>query len=105
MEVGITSNQESAAGRLARIFPGATPMRIPVRLERKNGMAENTAIEFGTGQEFIFHTEKHLRFDEVVRLRNHNGSIDLLVRIVASYWIDARQIVAARAITQPGAKQ
>jgi len=101
MEAGITSYQESMAGRLARIFPGATAMGIPVSLEH-DGRKERTTIEFGTGQEFIFRADSALSFDECVRLRNHNGSLDVLVKIIAMQWVDSKQVVAGRLTSVKG---
>ena len=103
MEVANTSNQESAA-RLARIFPGAAPMRVPVRLDCANGNTERTTIEFGTTQEFIFHAAAILAFDDVVRLRNHNGSLDITARVIALQWSESRQVVAARLVVPKASK-
>lgn len=88
--------QDTAAARLARIFTGATPMRIPVRMMRANEASEPTVIEFGTSKEVIFRTASELNFDEAVRLKNDDGSLDVLVRIVAVQWSEAKQAVAAR---------
>ena len=99
MEMGTATFQESASGRLARIFPGATAMRIPVRLERGCGSAERTTIEYGTAQEVIFRTDTDLGFDESVRLLNDDGSFDVEARVIAVQWIDSRQAVAVRFMT------
>ena len=88
--------QDNAAARLARIFTGVTPMRIPVQMMRADEAAEPTVIEFGTSKEVIFRTDSELDFDESVRLKNDDGSLDVLVRVIAVQWSDAKQAVAAR---------
>ena len=88
--------QDNAASRLARIFTGVTPMRIPVQLLRADRVTEPTVIEFGTSKEVIFRTESELDFDEAVRLKNDDGSLDVLVRVIAVQWSDTKQAVAAR---------
>ena len=88
--------QDNAAARLARIFTGVTPMRIPVNMVREDEPAERTIIEFGTCKEVIFRTDSELDFDERVRLKNEDGSLDVFVRVIAVQWSEARQAVAAR---------
>ena len=90
--------QENVAGRLARIFPGATPMRIPVRMERDGGSAERTMIEFGTAREVIFRTSAQLDCGDAVRLMNDDGTLDIKVRVIAVQWMDTKQAVAAHFI-------
>jgi hypothetical protein len=91
--------QENVAGRLARIFPGATPMRIPVRMEREaGGTAERTMIEFGTAREVIFRTSAALDCGDSVRLLNDDGTLDVKVRVIAVQWMDTKQAVAAHFI-------
>lgn len=90
-----TGAQENVAGRLARIFPGATAMRIPVRMERGSGSAERTMIEFGTAREVIFRTSEALDCGESVRLLNDDGTLNVKVRVIAVQWMDTKQAVAA----------
>ena len=88
--------QDNAAVRLARIFTGVTPMRIPIHLVRGDGADERTTIEFGTSREVIFRTDSELDFKEKVRLKNEDGSLDVVVQIIAVQWTDSSQAVAAR---------
>lgn len=73
-------------------------MRIPVKMMRADEDVEPTVIEFGTSKEVIFRTESALDFNEAVRLKNDDGSLDVLVRVIAVQWSDAKQAVAARFI-------
>ena len=92
--------QDSPAYRLSRVFPGATAMRIPIRLVREgDGAPEKTTIEFGTAREVIFRTASELEFDEYVRLRNDDGSLDVEVRVIAVQFDEAAQAVAARFVS------
>ena len=91
--------QDNAAARLARIFAGVTPMRIPVHMLRGSDPAERTIIEFGTSKEVIFRTDSELDFNEAVRLKNEDGSLDVFVRIIAVQWSEAKQAVAARFVS------
>ena len=59
-------------GRLARFFPDATPVRIPIKLSRTHGNGngngdsgpqenvffQETVIEFGTPREVLFVTDR-----------------------------------------------
>ena len=99
MEAVASVMQDNAAARLARIFAGVTPMRIPVHLLRGEHVAERTTIEFGTSREVIFRTDSDLDFNEAVRLKNEDGSLDVMVRIIAVQWSESKQAVAARFTT------
>ena len=63
---------DSSIARLARYFPDATPVRIPVSLIRvgstNSGLSESTVIEFGTAREVLFASSLPLEFADVVRV-------------------------------------
>jgi hypothetical protein len=87
-------------GRLAKFFPEATPMRLPVRLTRisghTNAFSENTVIEFGTCREVLFASTVPLEFADTVRLENSDGSLKAEVSVVALQYNSGRTAVAAR---------
>ncbi len=93
----------SVAG-LARFFPEATPVRIPVQLARTvevgtssaTDFAESTIIEFGTPREVLFACNTPLEFADVLRLRNSDGSLDIEASVVAVQYHPGQTIVAAR---------
>jgi hypothetical protein len=85
--------------QLARFFPCATPVRIPVRLARigcGDLSAENTVIEYGTPNEVLFASALPLEFADKVRLRNSDGSLDVEASVVALQYDGGRTAVAAR---------
>jgi hypothetical protein len=98
---------------LARFFPEATPVRIPVQFTRRdsanndrmnNSSQDNTAasesaiIEFGTSREVLFACATPLEFADVLRLRNSDGSLDTEASVVAVQYHPGKTIVAARFI-------
>jgi len=98
-----TQNASTVAG-LARFFPEATPVRIPVQLARtlQSGDAatanftESTIIEFGTPREVLFACNTPFDFADILRLRNSDGSLDTEATVVAVQYHPGQTIVAAR---------
>lgn len=94
------TNQESNTAKLARFFPEATPVRIPVQLTRVAGegraFSESTVIEFGTPHEVLFASSLPLEFADTLRLRNSDGSLDAEACVVAVQYNSGRTAVAAR---------
>jgi hypothetical protein len=99
--------ERSSVADLARFFPEATPVRIPVQLTRCNGpesqtgvsaisASENTVIEFGTSREVLFSCTTPFEFADVLRLRNSDGSLDTEASVVAVQYHPGTTIVAAR---------
>lgn len=90
---------------LARFFPEAAPVRIPVQLARtiesdggaaNPNFTESTVIEFGTPREVLFACNTPLEFADIVRLRNSDGSLDTEASVVAVQYHSGRIVVAAR---------
>lgn len=106
----------STVADLARFFPEAAPVRIPVSLTRRgNGIStrecttagqetptsestvsEDTVIEFGTAREVLFSCTTPLEFADVLRLRNSDGSLDTEAAVVAVQYHPGNTVVAAR---------
>lgn len=93
-------NEEATVARLARFFPAATPMRIPVSVSAANGSSgvasEETVIEYGTDREVLFSSALPLEFDETVILRNPTGTLDAKGYVVAVQLGSQRSAVAVR---------
>ena len=90
---------ENSIGRLARFFPDAMPLRIPVRLTRvssSNAFSETTVIEFGTSREVLFASSLPLEFADKLRLQNSDGTLDTEACVVALQYNGDRTAVAAR---------
>jgi hypothetical protein len=94
------SSSESSTSKLAKFFPDATPVRIPVRLTRIAGGADNpsesTVIEYGTAREVLFASSLPLEFADMLRLQNSDGTLDTEACVVAVQYNGERKAVAAR---------
>jgi hypothetical protein len=98
-------NASTVAG-LARFFPEASPVHMPVRLARvlpgsdptaaHLHFAESIVIEFGTPHEVLFECNTPLEFGDDLRLRNSDGSLDVTVAVVAVQCHPGKTVVAAR---------
>jgi hypothetical protein len=99
--------QTSSVAELARFFPEATPVRIPVEFTRggnasnpnstgRTQVQERTVIEFGTTREVLFACTTSLEFGDILRLRNSDGSLDTEASVVTVQYHPGTTIVAAR---------
>ncbi len=95
--------EESAVGRLARFFPEATPLRIPVTLSRRGAghlETEATVIEFGTAREALFASGLALEFADKVFLQNVDRSFETEAWVVALQYHNGHAAVAARFVRE-----
>ncbi len=91
--------QPELVGRLAKFFPQATPVRIPIKLSGggvKDKYVEETVIEFGTASEVLFALDRPLEFADRVLLESTDGSLRVEASIVAVQYHPNRTVVAAR---------
>jgi hypothetical protein len=96
-------NASTVAG-LARFFPEASPVRMPVQLARLTPgsdpaaapFTESIVLEFGTPREVLFECDTPLEFSDELRLRNADGSLDVTVTVVAVQCHPGKTVVAAR---------
>ena len=99
-----TAQRASSVAGLARFFPEAAPVRIPVQLARVPGVddspsahfTESTVIEFGTAREVLFSSTLPLEFADMLRLQNSDGTLDAEASVVALQYTSGRTAVAAR---------
>ncbi len=92
-------SSESNTAKLARFFPQATPVRVPVHLTRmgeSTAFSETTVIEFGTVREVLFASALPMEFGDKVRVQNSDGTLDAEACIVAVQYNGGRTAVAAR---------
>jgi hypothetical protein len=107
--------------RLARFFPEATPVRIPIRLSRtqsngngsgktgngngdlavreresENVFFQDTVIEFGTAHEVLFVLDRPLEFADRVLVESNDGSLHAEAFVVAVQYHLERTAVAVR---------
>lgn len=87
---------------LARFFPDATAMRMPVQFvrileaEQPTNFSESTVLEFGTSREVLFACKTPLEFADELRIRNSDGSLDVEASVVAVQYHPGTTLVAAR---------
>jgi len=98
------SAQEATVAGLARFFPEASPVRMPVQLARimqgsdfgEAHFSESIVIEFGTSREVLFACSTPLEFGDDLRLQNSDGSFDVKACVVALQYHPGKTVVAAR---------
>ena len=93
------SGGDASVDRLAEFFPNAIRIRIPVSITARSKQAappEETVIEFGTAREVLFTSTLPLEFNDTVRLKNHDGSLDATGSVVAVQLGTRRSAVAVR---------
>jgi len=70
--LAITANEQDCAEQLARFFPQARPVRIPVQVTAARGgstrLRESAVVEFGGPEHAIFLSTLPLEFDDRVRI-------------------------------------
>ena len=74
--------------QLARVLPGSDPAAAP--------FCESVVIEFGTPREVLFECSTPLEFGDEVRLRNSDGSLDVVGSVVAVQYHPGKTVIAAR---------
>jgi hypothetical protein len=91
---------QTCVEKLARLFPTASPVRIPVRITAMSAgrrrLQEETIIEFGTAHEVLFASALPLEFEDHLRLVNSDGSLDARATVVAVRYHGGGKAVAAR---------
>src|ERR1700730_10580493 len=73
------SQEKSGLRRLVELFPGATPMRIPISVVvprgKGQGIEENTTIEYGTARMVFFESRLPLELEDKFHLQNSEGML------------------------------
>ncbi|MFY9845184.1 MAG: hypothetical protein WA718_02825 [Terriglobales bacterium] len=109
--------------RLAKFFPDATPVRIPIKLSRthssgngngngnsnanangngravhenENTFSQDTIIEFGTPNEVLFVVNEPLEFADRVLVESNDGSLRAEASVCAVQYHAERTVVAVR---------
>ncbi|MGA3087713.1 MAG: hypothetical protein ABSD75_03820 [Terriglobales bacterium] len=113
------ARETEIVSRLARFFPEATPVRIPIKLSRilshadgqnSNGngrgsteseqvFLQNTVVEFGTPHELLFVLERPLEFGDHVLVESTDSSLRVEASVVAVQYHPKRTVVAVRFLT------
>ena len=110
------ARESDIVSHLARFFPGATPVRIPIKLSRKTGNGngngngdgdagahenktvffQDTVIEFGTPHEVLFVVDRPLEFADSVLVESKDGSLHAEASVVAVQYKPEWTVVAVR---------
>ena len=89
-----------AVAKLAQLFPGAVPVQIPVQViaVRPSGakVEEDTLIEFRTSVEILFASALPIEFEDKLRVKNSDGSLEADATVVAVQYSEGCKTVAAR---------
>ena len=104
--------ESDIVSRLARFFPHATRVRIPIKLSRLHGhgngngdrtarendciFLQETVIEYGTPQEVLFVIGRPLEFADHVLVESNDGSLHAEASVVAVQYHPERTVIAAR---------
>ena len=102
--------ESDIVGRLAKFFPEATPVRIPIKLSRIPGngngdrtvrendctFLQETVIEYGTPREVLFALGRPLEFADHVLVESNDGSLHAEASVVAVQYHPERTVIAAR---------
>lgn len=115
--------EQEIVGRLAKFFPEATPVRIPIKLSRasingkgnsngnghgniqdasdhnkneENVFLQETVIEFGTANEVLFVVNRPLEFADRVLVESSDGTLRAEASVVAVQYHPERTVVAVR---------
>ncbi len=112
------ARESDIVSHLARFFPGATPVRIPIKLSRNPGhghgnrngngngevsahenqavFVQDTVIEFGTPHEVLFVVDRPLEFADSVLVESKDGSLHAEASVVAVQYKPEWTVVAVR---------
>ncbi len=99
-DVGLAVEELSCAGQLARFFPHASAVRIPVHVTVvRNGAAplrEAAVVEFCGRETAIFVSTLPIEFDDRVSLQRDQHDLAEEATIVAVQYHEGRKAVAVR---------
>ncbi len=106
--------ESDIVSRLAKFFPEATPVRIPIKLSRIHGngdgngngrrtapesdgiLLQETVIEYGTPREILFAIDRPLEFGDCVLVESRDRSLHAEASVVAVQYHPERTVVAVR---------
>ena len=104
-EVTLTAKEQGCAERLARFFPSATPVRVPVQITAlRAGSAqvrEATVVEYGGTEHAIFLSSLPLEFDDRVRIERDRKGCIADATVIAVQYHEGRKAVAVRFLQGP----
>jgi hypothetical protein len=103
--LALTANEQDCAEQLARFFPQARRVRIPVHITAlrggRTGLQEAAVVEFGGPEHAIFLSTLPLEFDDHVRVDATGEGRPAEATVVGVQYREGRKAVAVRFIQGP----
>src|SRR6266478_9335504 len=103
--VAVTGNEQDCAEQLARFFPQARPVRIPVQVIASRGgrtsLREAAIVEYGGPEHAIFLCTLPLEFDDRVRIEATGEGRPAEATVVGVQYHEGRKAVAVRFLQGP----
>jgi hypothetical protein len=104
-EVTLAENEQGCAERLARFFPRANAVRVPVQITALRAgntrLREATVVEFGGPEHAIFLSSLPLEFDDKVRMERERNGGTAEATVIAVQYHEGRKAVAVRFLQGP----
>jgi hypothetical protein len=104
-EPTLIQEQLDCAEQLARFFPRASRMRMPVQVTALRAgrakLCEATVVEFGGEEHAIFLSTLPLEFDDRVRIERDRQGCTADAAVVAVQYHEGRKAVAVRFLQGP----
>jgi hypothetical protein len=101
-EVTLAADEQGCTERLARFFPRATPVRVPVQITAlragSNRLREATVVEFGGSEHAIFLSSLPLEFDDRIRIEQDRNGGTADATVIAVQYHEGCKAVAVRFI-------
>ena len=102
-EATVTATEEGCAERLARFFPRANRVRVPVQITALRAgstrLREATIIEFGGSEHAIFLSSLPLEFDDKVRIERDRNGGTAEATVIAVQFHEGNKAVAVRVVS------
>ena len=103
--LALTANEQNCAEQLARFFPQARPVRIPVQVSASRGgktrLREAAVVEFGGPEHAIFLSTLPLEFDDRVQIEVTGKANPTDATVVGVQYHEGRKAVAVRFLQGP----
>jgi hypothetical protein len=104
-EAIVSENERDCAEQLARFFPQASRVRVPVQVTALRAgsarLREATVLEFGGAEHAIFLSTLPLEFDDRVRMERDRQGCTADAAVVAVQYHEGRKAVAVRFLQGP----
>jgi len=101
----LTANGQDCAEQLARFFPHARAIRIPVQVIAQRGggtsLREAAVVEYGGPEHAIFLSNLPLEFDDHVRIEATGEGRPTEATVVGVQYHEGRKAVAVRFLQGP----